>query len=178
MNTVSILREVITETHAWFEATAADVTEEQAQWRPPGIANPIAAVFAHVIVGADFGLNSILQQRPPLIASDWGGKAGLSQLMPAGEWHDWATSVQMDLEVFRNYASTVYVAWADYLATLSEGDLERAVDLSAFGMGQRSLSQYLTMQVQHFGGHCGEIACLKGLQGAAGFRPGTAEGIG
>ena len=84
MGTIEVLREVITETHAWFEATAGDVTEEQAHWRPPGIANPIAAVYAHVIVGADFGLNSILQKRQPLIATDWDGKAGLSELMPLG----------------------------------------------------------------------------------------------
>jgi len=178
LSTVSVLRELIIDTHAWFEATTADVTEEQAHWRPPGIANPIAAIYAHAIVGADFGLNSIIQQRPPLIAADWGGKAGLSELMPIGEWHDWATGVQMDLDVFRNYASSVYLAWANYLASLSDADLEQSVDLSAFDMGQRRLSQYLSMQVQHFSGHCGEIACLKGLQGAAGFRPGTAEGIG
>lgn len=54
MATIDALSAVIADTHAWFEATVSDVTEEQAHWQPPGIANPIAAVYAHAIVGADF----------------------------------------------------------------------------------------------------------------------------
>lgn len=84
----------------------------------------------------------------------------------------------MDLSVFRKYAEAVYSGWAGYLSGLSDSDLDATVDLSVFDMGERILAQYLSMQVQHFSGHCGEIACLKGLQGAVGFRPGTTEGIG
>ena len=156
----------------------SDVTPEQAHWRPPGIANPICAVYAHVIVGADLAANTTMRGQPPLIASKWGGKVGLSGLMPARDWHDWASHVRMDLDVFREYARGVYACWEDYLSSLSPGDLGRVVDLSAIGMGQRTLAHLLAMQVEHFSGHCGEIACLKGLQGVAGYRPGTADGIG
>ena len=156
----------------------SDVTPEQAHWRPPGIANRICAVYAHVIVGADLAANTTMRGQPPLIASTWGGKVGLSELMPAGEWHEWANRVQMDLDVFRDYARSVYACWEDCLASLSPGDLDRAIDLSAIGMGRRTLAQLLAMQVEHFSGHCGEIACLKGLQGVAGYRPGTEDGIG
>ena len=155
-----------------------DVTPEQAHWRPPGIANPICAVYAHAVIGADLAANTTVNGQPPLIARKWGGKVGLSELMPARDWHGWASRVRMDLDVFREYARSVYACWEEYLASLSPGDLDRVVDLSAIGMGQRTLAQLLAMQVEHFSGHCGEIACLKGLQGVTGYRPGTADGIG
>ncbi len=156
----------------------SDVTPEQAHWRPPGIANSICAVYAHVIVGADLAANTTIRGQPPLIASKWGGKVGLSELMPARDWHEWASRVQMDLDVFRKYAGGVYESWDDCLASLSPGDLDRVVDLSAMGMGQRTIAGVLATQVEHFSGHCGEIACLKGLQGVTGYRPGTTDGIG
>ncbi len=178
MTTVDLLRAPISDTHDWLEATMSDVTPEQAHWQPPGIANPIAAVYAHVIVGADVGVNTILNGQAPLIHRDWNGTAGLSELMPVGDWHGWAKKVRMDLDVFRRYARSVYDAWGDYLDALQPADLERPVDLSAFQMGQRSLGGYLAVQIEHFSGHCGEIACLKGLQGVTGYRPGTEDGIG
>jgi len=178
MDELEALRVPISESHQWLEATMSDVTPEQAHWRPPGIANPICAVYAHVIVGADVAVNTTMRGQPPLIASKWAGKVGLSELMPMGDWHAWASRVQMDLNAFREYAQGVYASWNDWLASLSHGDMERVVDLSVIGMGQRTLARFLGMQVEHFSGHCGEIACLKGLQGVTGYRPGTADGIG
>ena len=178
VDTVEVLRKVVTETQAWFAATVADVSNEQAHWQPPGVANPIAAVYAHVIVGSDFGLNMMLQERQPLVVSDFDGKAGLSELMPVGEWHDWASRVRMDVDIFRRYADAVYAGWDGYLSTLTSADLDRVIDLSVWEMGTRTLAQFLTMQVQHFSAHCGEIACLKGLQGATGFVAGTPDGRG
>ena len=178
MDALEALRVPVSESHQWLEATMSDVTPEQAHWRPPGIANPICAVYAHVIVGADFAVNTTMRGQPPLIASKWAGKVGLSELMPMADWHEWAGRLRMDLDVFRQYARDAYACWDDCLASFSPGDLDRVVDLSAIGMGQRTLARFLAMQVEHFSGHCGEIACLKGLQGATGYRPGTADGIG
>ena len=176
MPALEAIRTTIVETHAWFESTLSDVTEEQAHWQPPGLANPIAAVYAHVVVGADFGLNTILNGRQPLIVTGWDSTAGLSELMPIGDWHDWATSVRMVLDVFRAYAQAVYQGWREFLASLSEPDLERVIDLSSFEMGTRPQALYLSMQIQHFSGHTGEISCLKGLQGGIGFRASRPDG--
>jgi len=87
MEAIELLRNPIEDCHAWLEATMSDVTPEQAHWRPPGLANPIAAVYAHVIVGADVGVNTILNGRPPLIHSQWGGTAaGACPLAAAWCW--------------------------------------------------------------------------------------------
>ena len=156
----------------------SDVTQEQVAWMPSGESNPISAVYAHVIIGADLALNTWIGARPPLLATAWGGRVGLSELMPATDWHSWAMRVQMDLTKFRKYAADVYGAWGEYLASLTSDDLSRCIDLEMIGMGKRTLAECLAIQVEHFSGHCGEIACLKGLQGATGYRPGTARGKG
>jgi hypothetical protein len=36
-----------------LEMTMADVTAEQACWRPPGIANPLGATYAHALCDLD-----------------------------------------------------------------------------------------------------------------------------
>ncbi len=97
---VKILGDLISECHEWLEATVSDVTTEQAHWRPPGVANPIAAVYAHVVVGADFSGNMILNQRPPIATASFSGMTGLSAFPGAGNWHDWAGNVEMGPQCF------------------------------------------------------------------------------
>lgn len=174
---VDAVRDAIRVCHQWLEATVADVSSEQAHWRPVGIANPIAAVYAHVVVGADVAVNVLLKGEQPIITARTHG-AGISEMMPTSDWHDWALRVRLDLATFREYAGQVYASWYDYLGELTEDAMARPVDLSVWGMGQRTLDQFMLIQVEHVSCHIGEIACLKGMQGAVGFRPGTADGIG
>ncbi len=49
-------------------------------------------------------------------------------------------------------------------------DLEREIDLSNFGLGKQSVAWVMNNGViGHVASHCGEISCLKGLQGAKGY---------
>jgi len=171
------VREAIGDCHQWLEATVGDVSAEQAHWQPAGVANSIAAVYAHVVVGADFAVNVLLRGGQPLIAGS-AKRAGMSEIMPTSDWHAWALRVRIDLMEFRAYAREVCASWYDYLDGLGERDMSRRVDLSAWGMGERTLDQFLLIQVEHFSCHVGEISCLKGMQGLVGFRPGTPDGIG
>lgn len=177
VDSVDAVLEAIRDCHLWLEATVADVSSDQAHWQPDGVANPIAAVYAHVIVGADVALNVLLRGEQPLIAAP-ANAAVISEIMPPSDWHEWALRVRLDLPAFREYANRVYASWYDHLGQLAEDDMARPVDLSVWGMGKRTLGQFLLIQVEHFSCHIGEIACLKGMQGAVGFRPGTADGIG
>lgn len=154
----------------------ADVTQEQANWQPPGRANSIGAVYAHVIVGADLALSTTINGEAPLIAREYGGHVGLSELMPTGDWHEWARGLEVDLQQLTGYAEHVYADWNRYLQSVVADD--RAIDLSAVGMGTRTMTQFLTMQIEHFSGHTGEIACLKGIQGIMGYVPGRPDGKG
>ena len=64
----------------------------------------------------------------------------------------------------------VYAATDDYVATLDDQALDRIVDLSAVGQGQRSVGWVLfTGVVTNMELHCGEISCIKGLNGSRGY---------
>jgi hypothetical protein len=126
MNALETHREAIEWANWLLEAVMADVTPEQAHWTPPGIANPLGALYAH--------------------------------------------AVQIDLDALRAYAKAVYASVLAYLDGLSEADLEREVDLSANGLGVRSVGWMLAALIAaHTNNMAGEISCLKGLQGAQGY---------
>lgn len=166
----ALLRGQYKSAHDILEATVQDVTSEMAHWSPPGIANPLGATYAHVAAGEDFILHGMVRGAAPLIASTWAGKAGLSELPPAGgAWSDWGRAVQVDLDQLRPYAQAVYAETDSYLASLNDADLERTIDLSAMGLGQQSLGWLLSLMLNNITWHTGEIACLKGLQGKKGY---------
>jgi hypothetical protein len=149
-----------------------DVTPDQAHWAPPGIANPLGATYAHLVLGEDFLINGMLKGSAPLAATSWAGKVGLSEPPPSiGEpWDKWGRRVQVDLTALHRYAQAVYQASDEYLASLGNDGLNRPLDLSAFQLGQQTVGWLLSNAVLgHVAEHCGEVACLKGLQGAKGY---------
>src|SRR3990172_9376525 len=77
MDTLALLRFQIRECYTWLEMTLSDITEEQANWQPPGIANPIGATYAHLMITADAGFNSQLHGGMPIIAAGVAGETGL-----------------------------------------------------------------------------------------------------
>ncbi len=85
-------------------------------------------------------------------------------------YSEWTRSVQVNLPLFKEYAQAVYTSTTEYVSSLGAADLERPVDLSNLGLGQQNVAFVLTTIVDwHIDAHCGEISCLKGLQGAKGY---------
>ncbi len=169
MNALSYLRTEIDWAHELLAMTMIDVTPEMAQVIPSGVANPLGAIYAHAILAEDGIINGLLKQSSPLFASSWVGKTGVAapQMQLTLEW---ARSLKPDLQQLGEYAQAVYKATFDYLSTLSDGDLDRELDLSGVGLGQRTLGWALAaLVVGHMSSMVGEISCLKGLQGAKGY---------
>ena len=175
---VSLLREEIKTAHQYLEGTLGDVTEELVHWIPPGTALPVGATYAHVVVSEDATINGMLKGEVPLFAGPWAGKVGVSELPPPPDpkkpgfpdWSAWSRSVKVDLAALRKFAKAVYSATDWYLASLTDDALDRPADLSALGMGKSTVRFVLVNGV--LGNaltHCGEIACLKGLQGKRGY---------
>jgi hypothetical protein len=111
------------------------------------------------------------------MATTWTDRTGISepQIAPTPDTpafldtHEWAQRVQVDLPVLREYARAVFAATDNYLACLSDDDLNRPVDLSAIGFGQKTVAWVLTMNVANANQHCGEISCLKGIHETRGY---------
>ncbi len=174
MDRVSLLREQLKQAHEFLEGTMADVTVDQARWAPPGKANPLGATYAHLVLGEDGFVNGMLKGSAPLAATTWVGKVGISEPppppFPPKPWDEWGRRVRVDLGPLRQYGQAVFAATDEYLASLSDGDLARTIDLSAIGLGQQTVAWVISNGVLgHRLSHWGEIACLKGLQGAKGF---------
>jgi uncharacterized damage-inducible protein DinB len=170
MDSIALLKEQIELAHGMVKGTVADLTEEQAHWTPGSKAAPIGANLAHVIVGEDFFLNMVVG-RQPLGLGAFAGKTGLSEPPPLGmAWGEWAERVKIDVPVLQEYARAVFRATEEYVAALTPEDLERELDLSNAGLGKMSLGRFVSMMtVVHPSGHCGEISCMKGQQGAKGY---------
>jgi hypothetical protein len=174
---VSLLRAQYQNAHEVLEGTLQDVTSEQAHWRPPGIANPLGATYAHILISEDGVINGMLKGSGPLSVSTWAGKIGVSELppMPGPEvgglpsWDEWARRVKVDQAALQSYAQAVYAATDEYLASLTDEDLNRSLDLSGLGVGQQTLGWLLSLMLSNVNWHTGEISCLKGLQGAKGY---------
>lgn len=178
MSRVSTLREQLRFAHEFLEGTMETVTDAQAHWRPAGTALAIGAHYGHVVVLEDFAIGGILGASQPLFANLWRGKTGLNPLPPLPgpgvsgipAWDEWARTLRVELPAARSYGRAVSEATDQFLSTLDESAFDRPLDLSGVGVGQRTVGWFLTNPVLgNIHMHCGEISCLKGLQGARGY---------
>lgn len=152
-----------------LEMTMADASTELTGWTPPGIANPIGATYAHAVCATDGVVNAMMRAGAPLYAGEWAGRTGISEPR-MDQTLEWARAVTVDLAAARQYAQAVYASVNDFIASLSETDLERELDLSSVGLGPRRFDWCLSALVTgHINNMAGEISALKGVQGAKGY---------
>jgi hypothetical protein len=167
--TASTLRDYFKFARNWFEGTMQGVTPELAHWQAGGKTQPIGANYIHVLTSEDLLMNAVIRGDVPLMASTYAGKAGFNEAPPPGNRDDWASNIKVDLDAARGYAQAVYAATDAYLASASDDDLNRIVDLNAMGFGMQPVSFVLDLLLLNIHNHCGEISCLKGLKGLQGY---------
>ncbi len=169
MHATALLREQVQQAHTFLQKTMEGVTPEQAHWTPPGVANPLAATYVHAIASEDLAINQVLKGATPLYTGEWAEKTGISEVQPLTT-AEWASRVRIDLPETCRYARAVHAAADAYLATLTDEDLTKDLDLTSFGLGQMTVAALLSQMVLgHINNMCGEISVLKGLQGAKGY---------
>ncbi|MBI5289180.1 MAG: DinB family protein [Chloroflexi bacterium] len=175
MDTIEFLREQLGQARGFLEGTMGEIDDKRAHAAMPGVLNPIAATYAHLATGEDGFVQGLIRGQGPLFATSWAGRTGLSERPPerqpdGGDWHDWAARVRVDLGELRSYAAAVGEATDAFVGSLTPGDLDRAVDLSPFGFGERTLGWVLGAGVLgHVLSHWGEICALNGAHGGRGF---------
>ncbi len=168
-------RRIVRDARQVLEGTMADVTQQQAEFIPPGIANPLGATYAHVVCTEDIIVQGMFRQTAPLAASTFAERTGLSEPMPmpGPQWANygpWTRRVKIDLAQLRVYAQAVAEQTDAWLTGLSDADLDQPLDLSGIGLGQHTLASAIALLLaHHLGTETGEIAVLKGIQGARGY---------
>ena len=169
MNTVESLQYSLGSAFGILGQVTADLTQEQADWIPPGIANPIGALYWHAISGADVVMHKWCLGQPPLSQeAGWQEKVFYASGPEAGEETvEQMRAIHVDLPALHEYAQAVNGALQGWLATLTPESLERKMDTP---IGELNLAQLLdTFIIWHINAHCGEISALKGCQGARGY---------
>lgn len=159
--------------HGALEQTMEGVTDDVARFMPPGTANPIAGTYAHLVFSEDFFVHAFLKKTNPLMETTFKDKTGASELQPT-DWEKaypkWLKEVEVDIQQFREYAKAVFADSEEYVASLSDADLEKDVDMSAFGMGTRKTYDFIANLITgHAYSIMGEISVLKGIQGLKGY---------
>ena len=163
---------------AWrtLEATMADVSQETADRPAPGRALGVGAAYAHTVIAADNITNGMLAGRAPLGAAEWAGRTGVDRPMPMpaggpeGDLGEWYRTVRVDLAACREYAQAVWASLGQFIATTSEADLERSIDMSFVGAGQMPAALVFSGFVTgHINNLTGEISAIKGVHGLQGY---------
>jgi hypothetical protein len=164
---ISLLRAQYSQSFGWLEGTMDGVTDEVANFNPPGAPMPIAGLAAHIVTAVDFFVLHFAKGGAPLLLSSHADSSGVSEPPPQGAWEEWGNRVQVDLPVFHEYAKAVFGAVDEYLATLSDGDLGNEIDMGPFGT--QTLEWVFNIMILNTYSHTGEIACIKGMQGLKGY---------
>ncbi|MBM3946881.1 MAG: DinB family protein [SAR202 cluster bacterium] len=168
MNGVAVLKSAFAGAHDWYLGTVADITAEQANTVPPGVAPPIGALIAHILHDEDFMLNTAVQGKPPIWERDgWRAKLG-EMIVDQGQAA--ARDYRCDPEQMAEYAKTVFANTDAFLAGLKDG-APREVELVPYGFpNNMTLGAFLTqMLLGNTYAHTGEISSLKGSMSMKGY---------
>jgi hypothetical protein len=171
MNAVELTQYALGNAFSILDQVVSELTQEQADWAPPGIANPIGATYWHTISSVDDIVHSWLRGEAPLRqTAGWQEKVLTSSVPEPAEGEDilaYMRAVRVDIALLHAYSKAVAEAVQAWMATLSPKELERKFQTP---IGELSVDQVLeTFVIWHINAHCGEIATLKGCQGVKGY---------
>jgi uncharacterized damage-inducible protein DinB len=155
-------------TQRWIaDAVLKNLTEEQLNWSPPGTANKIATILIHVTGTDDRFINMRARGQATVWDSgNWSERIGLPQPPGMAGYWDEANTSTFPLSPVLEYVAAVRASVDDYVASLTDEELARTVQ--AIG-GEQPIAAVLALLIVHASGHYGEVAALKGAQGAKGL---------
>ncbi|MSP14148.1 MAG: DinB family protein [Chloroflexi bacterium] len=149
------------------DAALKDMTEEQVNWFPPGMANSIGTILLHAFTSEDRHFQTILQGKPRLWETEgWGERAGVTN--PPGGGRNWeeVKTQTFSLAFLLEYHQAVKAATDAYLSNLSPAELDRTVN---YIRGEQPVADVVAAFLVHMTGHMGEVAALRGIQGVKGL---------
>jgi hypothetical protein len=174
LTALNLLKDQLKKAREIFQGTTADIALDHVHIDPGGKAFPIGTTYAHVVFSEDEIVNGMIRGTTPLYKGTWKDKTGVAQPMPAMDehWSEnnalWSKTARVDLPKLQEYAAAVFAQTDEYVQWLSDAELERVVDLGAWG--KQTVAEMLSsMVIGHIYSLTGEISALKGVQGAKGY---------
>ena len=167
MNAIEYIKREAASVRRSTDRVMNDVTDELFNWAPPGTANTISATFVHFVNAEDSFIQKVLQGKPTVWETGgWAEKTGI--VKPPSKGEDWSEFKhrKVNIQPLQDYKLAVWAATDAYLTTLTEAELDRMVQ---FAGGERTVGEMLMLSASQAHSHLGEIAALKGIQGAKGL---------
>ncbi len=167
MEAITLLKTQASGLRRDWASIVSDLTQEQAHWRPPGVANPIIGVLIHAIGFVDNTINKTAQGKPAIWETgNWAEK--IPGLAPGRQDLEKARAAKTDIAVVKQYVDQVLAEADRYLGTITNEDLDRQVP--GFGGNMVPLANQLSSAlVTHLAEHMGEMSGLKGSAGGKGY---------
>jgi hypothetical protein len=167
MDAITFIQRQIAGTWHLWEAILHDLSDAQLNWTPSGTVDSIGIILVHLLADDDFYIQTLLQGQPRLWeTAGWGDRLGLTT--PPVNDQGWGEIRRTPLTVgpVLGYAHAVRAATDTYLTALSVADLDHQITVDG---SERLIADVLAALVRHTMLHLGEIAALKGMQGATGL---------
>jgi len=196
MNTIGLIQNSLGFAFEILDQVVSDLTQEQADWLPPGTANPIGALYWHTVGYSDQLVHEYcmapfkyvtqkewqeakrdkqelgMGQAPLRYSADWQGKVVINSPPENPDDPFWdlravRDGLRVDLLALHDYARATTQALLSGVASLTPEDLDRPISTP---IGDYNMNLFLEFFViWHINAHCGEIAALKGCQGLKGY---------
>jgi len=196
MNKVELIHYSLGFAFEILEGLVSDLTQEQADWLPPGNANSIGALYWHIEAYVDQYAHEWcmapyryidfeewvearcakreigMGQAPLRHSAGWQEKVVIA--LPPENHEDpyWEVravreGLRLDLPALHDYARATAQTLLSWVASLTPEDLERNIPTP---IGEFNLGQVLeSFIIGHINNHSGEISALKGCQGLKGY---------
>jgi len=164
MNALEFIKQDVIIADRILGQTMDGLTNETFHWQPPGTANRISDLYFHVVTSQDSRIHKSFQDKPTLWESGWHSKMGLG---PEPKWEAFAQG-SCELETALQYGAAAQEALLDYLSSIQPDGLDKPLGFQIMGQDM-TVGSMLILMMLHKGGHGGEIACLKGIQGLKGL---------
>jgi hypothetical protein len=164
MDTITFIRQVVANMHSDADNVLKDTTDEQFNWMPPEMENPMSAIAIHILAAEDDFIHPVLLHQPSLWeVQGWEQQIGVR--VPPGPgrgWQDFKDYRFVKVAPVLEYKQVVQAATMAYLETMTPEDLERQVVL--FG-NKVPTTDVFKLLIAHTTFHIGEMSAIRGIQG-------------
>jgi len=171
MTAGELLRAQWARLYPMLELEIADLTLEELKHTFPGATiGSILGTYIHTVIGEDFLIRVMAAGGQHLWNDDWAARTGITV---TGANPDPAQVAAMTAEqwaAFREFAATVRAAVEAWLASASEADLAREVDVFFMQRTMPVAEMLGTVSFFHTLEHAAEISALRGVMGKTGMR--------
>lgn len=171
MSTIDFIRSGLRRLHADYDASIADLSEEQLNWRAGEQGMPLSFILWHYVRTEDNIVSFVLQGKPTQwLEGGWNERFGLPKAAQGtGMSHEEAQALRIGpLSDWQEYQQSVWKATEAYLNSIDDSVLAETTLVKP--LGEMPKEQAIGMMcLTHGFTHLGEIQHLRGLMGLKGM---------